>query len=375
MNEREPTILFAGGGTGGHISPGLALAEQLRQQNAPHPLLFACSNRDVDARILTAAGERFAVVPASPFSLRPRPFIRFVFGWRRSRLFAAQLLSRESVGLVVALGGFVAAPVVAAARKRKIPTLLVNLDVVPGKANRWLGRHCDRILSAVDTPAFPEFSRECVGLPLRSSALANDTPDECRVRLGLEPNRLTLLITGASQGAQTLNELAPLLAERLRSQLADWQILHLAGLDRTAGIQARYESSGIRARVVPFLDAMGSAWGAADLAISRAGANSVAEAWANETPTILLPYPWHRDRHQYANAEPMARTGGAIILDDLIEASLNAAQLEPILRDLLVSKPKRDTMRSALTACPHRNAAAVIARVIRDQVRRNDVVH
>lgn len=369
MTTSQKAILFAGGGTGGHISPGLALSEQVRSLAPDVPRLFACSERAIDARMLRAAEERFVTIPAAPFSVRPRGFIRFLRAWRRSTRAARTLCREESVGLVVALGGFVAAPVVAAARAEGVPTLMVNLDVVPGKANRWLGRRCDRIVSAVETPDFPTFSRHLIGMPLRQCAIADRPPADCRKELGLDPNRQTLLITGASQGAQSLNELVPALIARDAASLSGWQVLHLAGPDRADGLASRYEELDVPAKVLPFLDAIGLAWGAADLAISRAGANSVAEAWTSRVPTIFLPYPWHRDRHQYANAEPMARTGGAIVVDDLIDAERNAAQLAPVLAPLLTDAAALGAMRDSLGESPHRNAAEVIARLILDQIR------
>lgn len=368
MTTPSTTILFAGGGTGGHISPGLALSEQIHALAPNVPRLFACSERAIDARMLRAANERFVTIPAAPFSVRPRGLIRFLRAWHRSTRAARALCRDESVGIVVALGGFVAAPVVAAARAEGVPTLMVNLDVVPGKANRWLGRRCDRIVSAVKTPDHPAFSNHLIGMPLRTRAIASKSPEACRTELGLDPDRRTLLITGASQGAQSLNDLIPALIARDAESFAGWQVLHLAGPDRAEGLEKRYAELNIPAKALAFLDEMGLAWGAADLAISRAGANSVAEAWTNQVPTIFLPYPWHRDRHQYANAEPMVRTGGAIVVDDLIEPERNAAQLAPVLHPLLTDVGVRTAFRESLHESPHRNASEVIARLILDEI-------
>lgn len=368
MTGANSTILFAGGGTGGHISPGLALAEQIADLAPERRRLFACSERPIDARMLTAANERFITIPAAPFSVRPGGFLRFLRAWNRSKRAARELFDRESVGIVVALGGFVAAPVIAAANRSDLPTVMINLDVVPGKANRWLGTHCDTIVSAVETPDFPAFSKQLIGMPLRQRAIAAQSPAECRRALELAPDRKTLLITGASQGAQSLNEFVLTILAQYPETFRPWQFLHLAGPDRADGLQARYAELGATARVIPFLDEMGLAWGAADLAFSRAGANSVAEAWTNAVPTVFFPYPWHRDRHQYANAEPMVRAGGAIVVDDLIEPARNAQQHWPLIRAIMEDPEALPTMRQSLEESPHRDAARVIARLILDRI-------
>lgn len=363
MSAAASTILLAGGGTGGHISPGLALAEQFAMIAPDAPRLFACSERAIDARMLNSAGERFIALPAAPFGLRPRALWRFIQRWRRSVHLSTEMLTKERVGLVIALGGFVAAPMISAAKRAGVPSFMLNLDVIPGKANRWLARRCDRVISAVETPKHRAFAEQVVGLPLRSRAVARQQPPACRAALGLDPDRPTLFITGASQGAATLNELGLLLAREHADLLATWQVLHLAGPERAGGLEAGYRATGVRAMVIPFLDDMSIAWGATDLAISRAGANSVAEAWANRVPTIFLPYPWHRDRHQYANAEPMTRTGGALIADDLLSAPKTLSRLLPRLRPLLTDSARRDLMRTALGDSPHLHAAEVIARM------------
>src|SRR5690606_17293760 len=152
--------------------------------------------------------------------------------------------------------------------------------------------------------------------PIRRAALASADAAECRRRLGLDPDRRTLLVTGASQGAESLNRFMATFAERRPEALRDWQVIHLAGPRQIGDLRSAYERAGVPAAVFEFLDAMGEAWGAADLALSRAGASSVAEAVANRVPTIFAPYPWHKDQHQKRNAEPLIDAGGAWLVDD-----------------------------------------------------------
>ena len=141
---RVRTFLFAGGGSGGHLSPGLAVAERLGELDASARAYFACSHRDIDRTMLDRARVAFEQIPGSPFSLRPGALARFARDFVRSRRAARAILHRLAAERVVAMGGFVAAPAAAAAVAEHLPVTLVNLDAPPGKANRWIARHCSR---------------------------------------------------------------------------------------------------------------------------------------------------------------------------------------------------------------------------------------
>jgi UDP-N-acetylglucosamine--N-acetylmuramyl-(pentapeptide) pyrophosphoryl-undecaprenol N-acetylglucosamine transferase len=148
--------------------------------------------------------------------------------------------------------------------------------------------------------------------------------------------------------------------EAVRQRLRPWQVLHQCGtVDRTP-IAAAYTEAGLEARVVDYLDTMGLAWRGAELAISRAGAGSVAEAWANATPTVFLPNPYHADQHQRHNAEPLAAAGGARIVADEIDPARNVAVLTPVLGELIDDPSRRQAMRrAAQESCPPDGATAV----------------
>lgn len=343
--------MLAGGGTGGHLSPGLAIAERLRELEPPIDSLFACSSRASDAKTLQAAGVSFAAIPAQPPGLAPRALLRYLRGVMPARRRSQEVVRTPGACAVVALGGFVSAPVVAAARRAGLPVLLVNLDAVPGRANRFVARRATRVVSAVPTPGFPRFASEIVGTPIRSLAISGGTPEECRSRLGLEAAKPTLLVTGASQGAATVNLFATEFARAHASALREWQVLHLAGPGADcAGIAAAYREACVRAVVLPYLLAMGDAWGAADAAVSRAGANSVAEALANRVPTLFLPYPYHADMHQTENARPLVTVGGACMSIDRIDPSANVREAGGALLGMVSDPERRRRMRDALAA-------------------------
>ena len=186
----------------------------------------------------------------------------------------------------------------------------------------------------------------------------------CREQLGLDPDVPTLLVTGASQGARSINTLVTELAAAEPGLLPGWQVLHLAGSGEDEPVRAAWRAVGIRAVVRPFLHGMGPAWGAADLAVSRAGASSVAEAWANAVPTLFVPYPHHRDRHQHRNAEPMAAAGGAVVETDAGDPAFSGAGPGVTLRSLIRDEPRRQSMRAALRARPAPDAAGTVARML-----------
>jgi len=369
-------VIFAGGGTGGHIFPGLAIAEQL-DAIASEPgtggpgqvrRVFLCSDRAGDARILGEEEQAFDAVPARAFSLRPSLALRFARGWAPSVRAAAGVIERERGAgrrvVLAAMGGFVAAPCARAARRARVPVLLVNLDAVPGKANRWIARGAARALSSADSPHVRRLGWEVIPPIVRRAALPPGPSGVCRALLGLDPDRPTLLVTGASQGAGTINRLMLRMLRAEAAAFRAWQVVHQTGAEGVEEIRAAYQSAGVRAHVSAFLRPMGPAWGAADLALSRAGAGSVAEAWANRVPTLFLPYPFHRDEHQRHNADPLVRAGSAVVSRDRVDAARNAAEGGRVLLRLMADAGARARMRAAFEALGPADGAARAARAV-----------
>jgi UDP-N-acetylglucosamine--N-acetylmuramyl-(pentapeptide) pyrophosphoryl-undecaprenol N-acetylglucosamine transferase len=344
----RPVAIFAGGGTGGHIFPGVAIAEQLEQSVPGCDLHFVCSARPGDAAMLKATGRPFSAIAAQPFGLRPRTLLRFLGSWGESvRAMRGLIAAKRQSGpvVVVAMGGFVAAPAAQAARAERVPVVLVNLDAVPGRANRWIARHARRVLTAAKVPGIDwEYVRPII----RRSAMAPGDRATCRHMFQLDAERSTLLVTGASLGARTINEFMLAWLERHGALLRNWQVIHQTGQGEHDGLRQAYERAGVPALVVPFLDTMGAAWGAADLAVSRSGAGSVAEAWANQVPTLFMPYPHHKDEHQRLNALPLAELGGAVIERDLVDPRANLAAVGETLASLVHDPSRREVMARRL---------------------------
>ncbi len=362
-------FLFVGGGTGGHIFPTLAVAQKLRARLGDQAhFRFLCSTRPIDTTILAREGVNFTPAPASPPSIRPRALLRFLGGWAPS-----VRLGREAIGAgrkagqhvtLIASGGFVAAPLVQAARVEKCPILMLNLDAVPGKANRWIARHATRILT---TAPVAQTGWDRIPPIVRQAALTTESPAACRRALGLDPDMPTLLVTGGSQGAASINRFLAAFVRASAPAITGWQVLHQTGGkpdDRDAtDVAAAYRQARVPAVVLPFLTDMGRAWGAADLCVCRAGAGNIGEAWATRTPCIFMPYPYHKDAHQRANAMPLVERGAGVLVHDMIEPEANLQEAGTALADLLGSESARAKLKAGLASLGPANGAERVAQV------------
>ncbi len=364
MTGDAPTIVFAAGGTGGHIYPALAVAQALRAARPNAQIAFLCSDRPIDARVMSATDELWTPTPAKPFGVRPRALARFLWNWGRS-LRASRSVLRGADALIVT-GGFVSAPAARAARIEGVPVVLLNLDAVPGKASRLVAHSASVVLTSSHSDTTPA-SWERLPPIVRAALLDMPEPGACRTELGLDPGTKTLLVTGGSQGARSLNNALIDALERMPDAFYGWQALHQAGEGDEIGdrLKAAYDGAGVKAVVTPFVERMDLAWHAADLAITRGGAGAVAEAWATRTPAVFLPYPFHADDHQKANARPLIEAKAAHLVDDLIEPERTRAALAPLLRELLASDQARSDMKRGYQSLgPCDGAQRVASRVL-----------
>lgn len=359
-------VAFAGGGSGGHLVPAMAIAERLAISSPGLDAVVLCSHRPIDHTWLERAGLAHVPLSAQPFRPTPVGLLRFLRGHRKAVAEARSALRDHRSELLVAVGGFASVPGVLAARRLGVPVLLANLDARPGRANRFVAGRADRVVSAVEVEGDRRFS-EVVGPPVRRSALAAGSAADARRNFSLDPGRPTLLVTGASHGATSINRFMIAWVARSPSDLDGWQVLHLTG-GESGDVERAYREAGIPATVVATIDSMGEAWGAATLAISRAGANSVAEIGLNAVPSVLVPYPHHRDRHQWLNATPLVAAGGAVIAEDRIEPGANLESIGPACRRLLGDAGEIEAMRQRLRTRPSLDGAARIGEIVRELV-------
>ena len=339
---------FAGGGTGGHIYPGIAVAQKLKKIDPDAEITFFCSARPIDARILSDSGFEYIkhiALPMQPFSFNPAKLIRFLRAFIASRRIVAGIIDKDAAALI-SIGGFISVVPVLIARKLRIPVALINIDIVPGKANKLLSRFARAIFVQFEHTAryFNRSKVKVSGCPLRDGFAAEGRGDVL-ASLDLSEKKQTLLITGASSGAVNINNIIGFLLEKLNGFADRWQIVHICGINNVETVQAFYSNAKISYRLLGFCDDMPALLSAAELVVGRAGALSVAEYAASATPSISLPYPYHKDNHQRLNAEQLEIAGACRIVTDVCDTQKTAQALWPVLSELMKSPPQLNVMK------------------------------
>ncbi len=358
------SFFFAGGGTGGHIYPALAVVEQILKHQPDASIHFFHSTRAVDEHILGKTKFARTPLPAIGLSAHPLKFLRFLSTFRQSYLLAKKVLAGTPNPLAVGAGGFVAAPVCLAGRRLGVPVVLLNVDLAPGRANRIAARWADEIFVQFDESREYFYRSRAkinvVGCPLRSGFL-DPHPETAIKDLKLDPDKKLLLITGASSGSTSINEAICGLLDELAEFADSWQIVHLTGLENYETVSNRYKEARIAHKVVAYYEGMPDLFAAADLVIGRSGAVSVAEYAAAGVPSICMPYPHHKDMHQYLNAGKLVEVGAAIIVDDVPDLQDRTEWLWEELEPLMKDDPMRREMSEACKQVAKPNAAEQIA--------------
>jgi UDP-N-acetylglucosamine--N-acetylmuramyl-(pentapeptide) pyrophosphoryl-undecaprenol N-acetylglucosamine transferase len=352
------TILLAGGGTGGHLMPALAVASATQALHPDWRLVFAGARRGIESTVLPARGVAHHLLPLEPL-YRRQWWKNARWPWLLPTLVRSidAMLDEELPAAVVGTGGYVSGPVVWRATRRGIPTGILELDVRPGLATRMLAKRVDEIwLAAPESlAALPGAVRDratVTGAPIvppdpmrRASAMT---------RFGFTPDRPVLVITGGSQGSLAINRIV---AEWLRdSGENSTQVVWTTG--RATHAEFAHLNDPPRVHVIPFLDPMADAWSVADLCVARSGMMTLAELCAWGIPSILIPLPTAAADHQTHNAQTLAAAGAAIALS---QDGLDAERLGATLRDVLADVPRRVKMADASRARGRPGAAVVIA--------------
>ena len=385
MTESNSTIFFAGGGSGGHLYPGVAVAQALRKHLPNVRPIFLCTDRPIDALILKDTGFEFVPQPICPPRRTVGGLIRFWRAWRATQDQVRKLIIDLKPSAVLGLGGYAAGVAVKLAAGVKVPVAILNPDVIPGKANQYLFAKVDRICCQYkeSVPHIPKAAQSKVrltGCPIRQDILDFPRREEALSRLGLDPLLRTLVVTGASQGAVTVNQAV---VEALRGMAAareglqGWQILHLAGPDHAEEVRKEYRElhaglpgeEAMAVRVVDFTPDMRDVWAAADLAVARSGASTCAELTACGIPAILMPYPFHSDMHQLANAKVLEAAGGAVIVSDKRDRRATGQLLMPALEKLLYDGDRRQRMKDILASLAVPQAAENVAQVLLELIQ------
>jgi UDP-N-acetylglucosamine--N-acetylmuramyl-(pentapeptide) pyrophosphoryl-undecaprenol N-acetylglucosamine transferase len=342
----KKTYLIACGGTGGHLSPGIALAEGLVARG--HRAVLLISHKKVDARLIEKYPHlTFERVPGAPLSINPFAFVRFVVRQLQGLAFSMNLVRRERPEGIVGFGGFTSAAIVLTGAFVGVPVALHEANRVPGRATRMLGPLARRVYlpPGVRLPNARGTIVRPMGLPVRKEIL-REPREAARLRFGLDPLQAVLVVLGGSQGAAPLNEWARQKSEGLAAE--GIQVYCVTGLGKGELEVRQYSSrNGLTLKAIfsPFCDQMGTLLSAADLVISRAGAGTLAELIRCVTPAILIPYPQAADNHQMANARYFEQQGGGILLTQERLGDLGREVRDVIFNDWLLRKFRENLQR------------------------------
>jgi len=350
-------VLFAGGVTGGHIAPGVALAERVLRVHPGSEVLFASVANEVEERMIARRG-----LALTKIAERPTGRAAAALGIPRAWLRARRLFASFRPDVVVGLGaGASLGPAIAAITSRR-PLVLLEQNAVPGRTNRWLASRAAQVCCQWECAARKLGGRaKPTGNPVRSEILEARTLDraESRKFFKLDPDVPTLLVMGGSQGAHAINMVMIEAAGRLAGEKI--QVIHAAGQADSPTVFHAYRAAALAAHVSSFLETMHLAYAAADLAISRAGATSIAELAVAGLPAILVPYPYAKDDHQRANGRGVAEQGWGVMVD---QADLGAKGVAELIKAMLADRAKLSAMRQAALASACEDADEVIVKTL-----------
>ena len=352
-------VMVAGGGTGGHLFPGIAVIEELKRRVPGLDVVYVGTARGIEARVIPARGEQLELIAVTGLKGRSGSDLgRSLLRLPKAGLDAIGILRRHRPDIVIGVGGYASGPMLAAAALLGVPTVVLEQNATAGMTNRLLSQVVGRayVTFSETAKSFSPSRVRVVGNPIRRDFVevarrAAMDPD------GFEARANDVLVFGGSQGAQALNLIVPAALARVGVGERKMRIVHQAGRDNVDEVKARYEELGVSAEVVPFIDDMARAYATAAVVIARAGATTIAEICALGRASILIPYPHAADDHQRKNAQSLEGRGAAVCL---VESELSAASLADCLRGLLEDRGGRAEMASRARRLGKPDAAAAI---------------
>lgn len=305
-------LIVAGGGTGGHLFPGIAVAMELMQRIPDAQVLFVGTSRLLDQQALADRGFELASLDCGGIKgMSSLARFRSLLQLPRAVVAARRILRRFRPDLVFSVGGYVTGPVVLAARMLGVPICVHEQNSVPGMANRYAAKLADRVcISLPCAPPLPVSKTVQTGNPVRNEILLAGRQER------KPEKRPTLLVLGGSQGAHRVNLLMMAAMEMLAGESGNLQVIHQTGTADQDKVAICYQRLGVQAEVVAFVKDMASVYTSASLAVSRAGATTLAELAVMGVPALLIPYPSAADNHQATNAAYYATGGGALVLPE-----------------------------------------------------------
>jgi UDP-N-acetylglucosamine--N-acetylmuramyl-(pentapeptide) pyrophosphoryl-undecaprenol N-acetylglucosamine transferase len=321
-------VLIAGGGTGGHLFPGIALAEEVSTRHPKNEVVFVGTDRGLEARVVPAAGYKLETIQVRGLKgMGPWRFFLGLLALPLAFLTSWRLLRQYRPDVVVGVGGYSSGPVLMAAWMQRIPTAVQEQNALPGVTNKILGRFVRSVFIAFDEARrfFPEKKVHLIGNPIRSKLMDN------YLRSSVKHEHFTLLVFGGSLGAKGLNSRMLDALDHLTDLKGELRIVHQTGKADLEAVRKGYADRGFTADVVEFIDDMSAAYAGCELVICRAGATTLAELTVCKKASILIPFPYATDDHQAVNASALVSAGAALMFR---EADLNGAVLAEHIRQL-----------------------------------------
>lgn len=365
-------IVFAGGGAPGHLHPGLAVAAHVVERMPDAQVTFIGAGQSLEPHTVRAAGFAYVPIPSRSPSRHPIDVMRFVTdnlaGFWASRWF----LKEQKVSLVVGLGGYQCAATVRAAVARRVPTVLLEQNVLPSRVTGWLSRSAQLVCAGFEQvrrrlpaetplqitgnparPAFEQLYRQVqTNRPWSSAPLRDDATEK------------RLVVVGGAGGARSLNQFMPRALSRMGQLLDGWRIVHQTGEGQLQETERRYRAAGVEALVVSYIDEMAAVLFESDLVVCRSGGTTLAELALAGTPAILVPYPKALDASQTANAEVFAAGRACEIIDETsLESTLDQALVDRLQR-LMVDHAYRQAMAANMRRFARPEASALITDMI-----------
>ncbi|WP_408993240.1 undecaprenyldiphospho-muramoylpentapeptide beta-N-acetylglucosaminyltransferase [Streptomyces sp. 1268] len=363
------SVVIGAGGTGGHIYPGLALAEALRRADPDAVISFIGTERGLETTLIPAAGYRLHTVDMIPFdpALGAKRFL-LPAALLRSGAQARSVLRTQKAQVVVGMGGYPSAPAIVGAKMAGLPSVIHESNAVPGRANQFAARLTEHLTIAFDGSRAHLSGGErarTVGMPIAASLAALDRPalrEEARRAFGIPEGARVVLFNGGSLGAARLTAAAVGLAARWRGR-EDVHLLIKTGPAALAETRHKLVDAGVGpvAQAVPYLDRMDLAYAVADLVVCRAGSATIAELATTGVPAVLVPYPYAPGDHQTHNARVLSDAGAAYLVPD---AETTADRLAGLIDPLLADPARLAVMGRAADPGHHARAADLLAETV-----------
>ena len=351
-------MLFAAGGTGGHLFPGVAVAEAARREIGAE-ILFVGTQHGMEKDMIPRLGFALQFIPAEQLRGRNwRGILHSLWAAVRAVGVAWRVVRGFAPHLIFSIGGYASAPTVIVGWLCRIPCVLLEPNSVPGMTNKWLGRLATKVCVGFPQTAkvFPAGKAVCTGNPVRWKSDASQG-DAASTR-GTKTQSM-LLIFGGSAGARRLNQTVPQALVLLGPERGQLRIVHQTGKADHAEVSATYDRLGLSAEVVPFIDDMRAMYQAADLVVCRAGATTIAELTSLGKPAILIPYPYAVDDHQRANAEILVQAGAARMV---LDADLTPERMRDEICALITNPAQLADMARAATTLGRPDATMAVVR-------------